>query len=221
MPREESRLLRAGSRKAGARRGTRISSRVRMAAKRPPSEPEELGARSARRAVLLAGEMSQSHAEVLRVRIEARILWLRGEKVLLGRDLAGLYGVSTKQLNQEARRIRERFLGDFLLEIMWKELDALRSQSVTLDETSGRDRHRKYPPLAKSEIGRIGDRSQNSTLARIPVVGSSTPAWGGAAPEIRSDLLFVGSDQTIGGAPELVIPNGPIPPDATIRILGP
>lgn len=124
-----------------------------MTAKRSPAPPAESSAGSTRGAGRLAGERCEPQPEVLRARIEARILWLRGEKVLLDRDLADLYGVSTKQLNQQVRRNRERFPADFLLEVTWEELDALRSQTVTLDEAGGRGRHRKHPPLAFTEQG--------------------------------------------------------------------
>jgi hypothetical protein len=45
--------------------------------------------------------------------IEARILTIRGQRVMLDADLAHIYGVSTKQLNQQVKRNRDRFPGDF------------------------------------------------------------------------------------------------------------
>lgn len=98
--------------------------------------------------------MSEPKEVALVSRIEARILWLRGDRALLDSDLSALYGVTTKQLNQQVRRNRERFPPDFLFELTWEELEALRSQTVTLDEEPvGRGRHRKYPPLAFTEQG--------------------------------------------------------------------
>jgi hypothetical protein len=67
-------------------------------------------------------------------RIERRILLLRGEKVMLDGDLAELYGVPTKVLNQAVRRNLERFPDDFMFRLSWKETELVsRSQIVTLD----------------------------------------------------------------------------------------
>ena len=67
-------------------------------------------------------------------RIERRILFLRGQKVMLDFDLAELYGVETRTLNQAVKRNRERFPEDFMFQLTWKEVDELvRSQIVILD----------------------------------------------------------------------------------------
>lgn len=55
-------------------------------------------------------------------RIDARILLVRGHKVLLDRDLAELYGVETRILNRAVRRNRERFPGDFMFELTREEI---------------------------------------------------------------------------------------------------
>lgn len=57
--------------------------------------------------------MAEPRVVALAPPIEARILWLRGEKVLLDADLAELYGVPTKRLNEQVRRNQERFPADF------------------------------------------------------------------------------------------------------------
>ena len=82
-----------------------------------------------------------------------RILELRGQRVLLDSDLAALYGVTTKRLNQQVRRNANRFPADFILELSNQELVALRSQIATLKP--GRGAHRKYAPLAFTEHGAI------------------------------------------------------------------
>jgi len=56
---------------------------------------------------------------------------VRGQKVMLDRDLAALYGVSTKALNQAVSRNRERFPDDFVFQLTREEVRDLRSQSVT------------------------------------------------------------------------------------------
>jgi uncharacterized protein (DUF342 family) len=62
--------------------------------------------------------------------IVSKILFLRGEKVLLDRDLAGLYGVETRVLNQAARRNARRFPEDFMFTLTREEVKRI-SQSVT------------------------------------------------------------------------------------------
>jgi len=65
-------------------------------------------------------------------RIERRILLLRGQKVMLDSDLAELYGVETKVLNQAVQRNAERFPEDFMFQLSAEESQlVLRSQSVT------------------------------------------------------------------------------------------
>jgi hypothetical protein len=83
--------------------------------------------------------------------IESRIHLVRGIKVMLDEDLARLYGVQTKALNQAVRRNESRFPPDFMFRLTVHEASALRSQFVTLEP--GRGRHRKYPPLAFTEQG--------------------------------------------------------------------
>ncbi|PJB00789.1 MAG: hypothetical protein CO127_07075, partial [Ignavibacteria bacterium CG_4_9_14_3_um_filter_36_18] len=58
-------------------------------------------------------------------RIENRILLLRGQRVMLDRDLAELYGVSTKVLNQAVKRNSERFPTDFMFILTKSEKDEL------------------------------------------------------------------------------------------------
>jgi len=63
--------------------------------------------------------------------IALQIRRFRGEKVLLDFDLAKLYGVATKALNQAVKRNRERFPDDFMFQLTTEELSVLRSQTVT------------------------------------------------------------------------------------------
>ena len=64
-------------------------------------------------------------------RIENRIYLLRGRKVMLDRDLAELYDVPTKVLNQAVRRNLKRFPEDFMFRLTKSEFEILRSQIVT------------------------------------------------------------------------------------------
>jgi hypothetical protein len=63
--------------------------------------------------------------------ITSRIVSLRGERVLLDADLAALYGVETRRLNEQVRRNRRRFPADFIFRLSRPELDILMSQFAT------------------------------------------------------------------------------------------
>jgi hypothetical protein len=87
--------------------------------------------------------------------IESRILVIRGQRVMLDAELAKLYGVEVKALNQAVKRNIERFPSDFMFRLAWQEVGALRSQFVTLDKAteSRQGRHAKYLPHAFTEQG--------------------------------------------------------------------
>ena len=69
------------------------------------------------------------------INIESLIRTIRGQKVMLDFDLAMLYGVQTKALNQAVKRNLERFPDDFIFQLTKEELDSLRSQFVTANPT--------------------------------------------------------------------------------------
>jgi hypothetical protein len=83
-------------------------------------------------------------------RIERRIYLMRGHKVILSTDLADLYGVEAKQLNQAVKRNLDRFPPDFMFQLSREEVDASRSQIVTLNK---RGQNIKYRPYAFTEEG--------------------------------------------------------------------
>ncbi|MFZ4396111.1 MAG: ORF6N domain-containing protein [Kiritimatiellia bacterium] len=85
-------------------------------------------------------------------RIEAKILLLRGQKVMLDRDLAALYGVPTKVLKQAVTRNSDRFPDDFAFVLDNKEVTTLRSQIVTSKTADPRGGTR-YAPMAFTEQG--------------------------------------------------------------------
>lgn len=101
--------------------------------------------------------------------IRSRIYEIRGARVMLDFDLAKMYGVEVKRLNEQVKRNIERFPDDFMFQLTkgeWEilrsqiatiksgenqENDALRSQIVTLK--NGRGEHKKYMPYAFTEQG--------------------------------------------------------------------
>jgi len=83
------------------------------------------------------------------VSIESSILVLRGHRVILAADLAKIYGVEPRALNQAVKRNQERFPEDFMFQITKEEFNSLRSHFVTLK----RGQHRKYLPYVFTEQG--------------------------------------------------------------------
>lgn len=86
-------------------------------------------------------------------RIESIIYNVRGHRVMLDSDLARLYGVETKTLNQAVKRNRERFPEDFLIEPNSSELASLRSQIVTLEQLTHQNHMFRFSPLLFTENG--------------------------------------------------------------------
>ncbi|MEW7278189.1 ORF6N domain-containing protein [Aquimarina sp. 2201CG1-2-11] len=81
--------------------------------------------------------------------IANKIYEIRGEKVMLSSDLAELYGVETKVLNQQVKRNINRFPERYMFKLTSEEYKSLRSHFVTLK----RGQHSKYPPYAFTEHG--------------------------------------------------------------------
>ena len=84
--------------------------------------------------------------------VEQSIMMLRGQKIILDSDLAALYGVSVKRLNQQVRRNVDRFPDDFLFQLSEEEHQVLRLQNATSNTGSG---GRRYAPFAFTEHGAI------------------------------------------------------------------
>ena len=72
------------------------------------------------------------------------VLTLRGKRVLLDSDLAHLYGVPTKRLNEQVRRNADKFPADFAFQLTDEEFEALRSQNATSNIGRGGRRYRPY-----------------------------------------------------------------------------
>src|SRR5206468_2052761 len=89
-------------------------------------------------------------SDALAVRVERRILLIRGQKVMLDADLAKLYGVPTKSLNLAVKRNTERFPEDFMFQLTDDEAAGLRFHFET--SKSGRG-GRRYRPYAFTEQG--------------------------------------------------------------------
>ncbi len=78
-----------------------------------------------------------------------KIFFIRGQKVMMDRDLAELYEVETKRLKEQVKRNIERFPKHFMFELTQQENEILRSQNATLRHGE----HSKYLPYAFTEHG--------------------------------------------------------------------
>ena len=105
-------------------------------------------------------------------RIEARIHVIRGERVMLDSDLAALYGVPTKRVDEAVRRNQSRFPPDFMFRLNGAEAEILRSQTAT--SSSDGYGGRRYLPYAFTEHERAGamqDRQLQLRQMRQEIAG--------------------------------------------------
>ena len=96
-------------------------------------------------------------------KVQQKIYTIRGQQVMLDEDLAELYGVETKRLNEQVKRNSERFPDIFCFQLTEDDLEILRSQNATSSSDSlrsqfatlekGRGQHRKYLPYVFTEQG--------------------------------------------------------------------
>ncbi|MCR4738180.1 MAG: ORF6N domain-containing protein [Bacteroidales bacterium] len=84
--------------------------------------------------------------------VESKIITLRDQQVILDADVAELYGVETKRVNEAVSNNPEKFPDGYVWELQEEELSALRSKFSTLKKL-GRGQHSKYPPKAFTEKG--------------------------------------------------------------------
>lgn len=104
-------------------------------------------------------------------RIIKTILVIRGEKVILDSDLAALYGVETKRLNEQVRRNMEKFPEDFMFRLTHEEFKSLKSQIATSSSSWG---GRRKLPLVFTEHGALQAasvlNSQNANKMSVFIV---------------------------------------------------
>lgn len=122
---------------------------------------------------------ARKHQNLVMVeQIEPRILLIRGERVILDADLAMLYGVTTKRLNEQIKRNRGRFPEDFVFQVTMGEAQAMRSQFATASASNpamrsqsaaASKRNVRYLPNAFTEHGAIMAASVLNTPRAIEV----------------------------------------------------
>ena len=95
----------------------------------------------------LDGRMDLKKTSLLPVeRVGQKIIVIRGQRVMLDVDLAGLYGVTAGSLNQAVRRQTARFPSDFMFQLTPEEYAILKSQSVISRGWGGRDFYHSHSP---------------------------------------------------------------------------
>lgn len=94
-------------------------------------------------------ELDDNLSLVPKERIIHKMYWIREQRVMFDVDLAELYEVPTKRLNEQVRRNKERFPEDFMFQLSEKEADTMRSQFATASEK----RNVRYRPFAFTEQG--------------------------------------------------------------------
>ena len=108
-------------------------------------------------------------------KVKSRMIAVRGQQALLDRDVAALYGVETREINQAVRNNTDKFPKGYVIELNDEEIVALRSKNLILETTGhGRGKHSKHGYKAFTERGLYmlatilkGERAVKTTLAII------------------------------------------------------
>ena len=85
--------------------------------------------------------------------IKGRVLTLRNQPVLLDRDVAAIYGVETRAINQAVKNNLDKFPAGYVFQLSTNEEDVLRSKFLTLETKAGKGHHSKYGYKAFTEKG--------------------------------------------------------------------
>ena len=106
--------------------------------------------------------------------VEDKIIVVRGQEVLLDRDVAELYGVQTKEINQAVRNNPRKFREGYMFELTAEESSILRSKILTLEHVSGKGRYSKYNFKVFTERGLYmlatilkSKRAEDATIAIV------------------------------------------------------
>ena len=97
--------------------------------------------------------VQEPNTETTQFDIKSMIFVVRNQQVMIDSDLAMLYQVETKRLNEAVKRNIARFPEEFRFQLTEEETESLRSQFATLNENDGRGKHRKYLPYVFTEQG--------------------------------------------------------------------
>ena len=109
------------------------------------------------------------------------IISLRGEDVILASEVAKLYGVETKAINQAVKNNPDKFPEGFVFELTKEEVELSRSKILTLNESKGRGHNIKYLPKAFTERGLY----MLATILKSPVATQTTLAIVNTFAQVR------------------------------------
>ena len=101
--------------------------------------------------------------------IEGAILLIRGQKVMLDKDLAALYGVATKALIQAVKRNRGRFPNDFMFQFTKEELEEWRSQIVTSNPAAKMGLRRRPYAFTEQGVAMLSSVLRSGRAARVNI----------------------------------------------------
>lgn len=113
--------------------------------------------------------------------VKNTLVSLRGQDVILAYDVAKLYGVETKAINQAVKNNPDKFPKGFVYELTKEEWAVLRSKILTLEPTTGKGHHPKYLPKAFTEKGLY----MLATILKSPVATQTTLAIVNTFAEVR------------------------------------
>jgi hypothetical protein len=117
------------------------------------------------------------------------VFFIRGEKVLLDADLAMLYGVEPRVLNQAVARNRKRFPADFMFQLSAREYDALTSQIVISDKDDARGASALRSHIVISQKGRGGRRYRPYAFTEQGVAMFSSVLRSARAVEVNIAIM--------------------------------
>ncbi len=115
------------------------------------------------------GNVDLKHPELEYSEVEERIVTVKGQRVILDCDVALLYKVETKRVNEAVKNNPEKFPSGYVFELTSDEVERLRSKISTLN-MRGRGQHTKYLPKAFTEKGLY----MLATILKIPVATCTT-----------------------------------------------
>ena len=120
-------------------------------------------------------EKQQDSKQIVNIEdVESKIMIIRQQEVLLDRDVAEIYGVETREVNQAVRNNPRKFRAGYMFELTNEESAVLRSNNLTLEGSTGSGRHSKYNYKAFTEKGLYmlatilkSKRAEDATIAII------------------------------------------------------
>ena len=123
--------------------------------------------------------------------IQSKIYEIRGQRVMLDRDLADMYGVETRRLNEQVKRNIERFPEDFMFQLTKGELELLRSQLATSNQFGNQETTNWTSQNATSNSAKMGLRRQPYAFTELGVAMLSSVLRSPLAIQVNITIMRV------------------------------